>query len=121
MRQLPIIFLFALCSTVAFSQSEVSLEVSTDSLNQKVYKIKVYPNPVEYSFILETDIDLISKENVVLEIYDANGRLAKRQENINQPINIIERGDLPGGFYSYLVKTENIPVHTGKILIAPAK
>lgn len=73
--------------------------------------VSVYPNPVLDVFIVSNQT---AKANAI-EVFDANGHLVISKVLENNLSHEIPAGNLPAGFYYYLIKGENF-VQPGKLL-----
>ncbi len=90
------------------AQTIVSID---DTPNRVDYNL--YPNP----FIDQTVLDFSSvKEEVVFTLLNSNGQLVMTINNVSNGQVIIEREDLPSGFYYFIVRTDDKIIVAGKLL-----
>ena len=71
--------------------------------------LKVYPNPVQQTLILETTL-----ENATLQLFDINGRMLLSQELINK-VAMLNMEKLPAA--SYVVRVHNNMESQQKIIM----
>lgn len=85
--------------------------------NNEIYasKANIYPNP----FINYTTIEFknSNKENHNLTIYDYQGKMVRRINNIITDKIIIERKELANGLYFFKLNSDDKIIATGKLLI----
>lgn len=80
--------------------TEDCLGVSVEE-NEATSKIKVYPNPVQSDYIY-IDLDLTQAENVNFALYNVNGQMLQRTNNLINTGKVTEMlyiGNLPTGMY----------------------
>ena len=77
--------------------------------------VKTFPNPFTDNLTFSIAADVNFSINASIVIYDTNGKIIKRINNITDHEIIFERGDLPGGIYFYEFKN-NTTRTTGKFI-----
>ncbi|MEM8910070.1 MAG: T9SS type A sorting domain-containing protein, partial [Bacteroidota bacterium] len=87
---------------------------SSFDLDNKVQTIRVYPNP--FAQITTFDLDEHFVDEGQLNLYDARGRLLKRQVFSGHRIDFA-RGDLESGLYFFQINGDGTELGTGKLLI----
>ncbi len=76
--------------------------------------IKAYPNPMSQSARIEIESVLVDEG--VFEVYDALGRLVKRQEFNGNRFDF-QRGNLQSGLYFYTIYSKQSRIATGKLTV----
>ena len=109
-----------LCANMLFGQSPLA-DFKPESENTETvvtHKVSIFPNPVVHTFIIEVDLNLIAENEVSFELYNMTGKRVLTIEKMVQPVEIVERGHLPEGFYSYILKTSEKVIKTGKLIFS---
>jgi hypothetical protein len=88
--------------------------VGIEENNKEKYKVKVNPNPT--SGKLNIELAEITKETVLVEIYDISGRLIKFDEFFNQLNFSLELTDLQNGIYILNIKSTTVYNKSIKII-----
>jgi predicted secreted hydrolase len=77
-------------------------------------KISVSPNPVKNHLIITSTEELTSAE---FRLYNSQGQLALKAENLSGRTNTLERGILDNGLYFYTISVNKKVMDTGKLLM----
>ncbi len=85
--------------------------VSTTELTPNAWSITVYPNPSQGAFIINIEG---KAQNVKLELYDMQGRVAKKFTGLIQGKNRLDMYDIPHGIYVWQLKRAGKILGTGK-------
>ncbi|MEI6409009.1 MAG: carboxypeptidase regulatory-like domain-containing protein [Bacteroidota bacterium] len=72
---------------------------------------RYYPNPANQQFILDLPFDVQS-----VTIFDSEGKLARKLENLKAGQTTIQVNELPEGFYTIRILKDN-QVQTGKLMV----
>jgi hypothetical protein len=86
---------------------------SSEDVNKERPNVRFHPNPLIAEGTLTTDGP--SFESV--SVFNANGQLVRRYDNLKNYVLAIERGGLPAGLYLYAAILGNGKLATGKITI----
>ncbi len=81
----------------------------------KKIQIAAYPNPFNTATCIKIEGEHFNE--LMLSVYDMNGRLVKQQIAQNADQIILERSGLSGGIYTFELSAGGKPVGTGKILV----
>ena len=85
--------------------------VSTTELTPNAWSITVYPNPSQGEF----SINIEGKaQNAKLELYDMQGRVAKKFSSLIQGKNRLDMYDIPQGIYVWQLSRAGKILGTGK-------
>ena len=76
----------------------------------------MYPNPVVFTFLVEVDLKILAEKIVSFELFNIAGERVIFRERLTNPVELLERGHLPAGVYSYLFKSGPELLKKGKIL-----
>ncbi len=72
--------------------------------------LTVYPNPTNGNFTIS--FNLISKDNIIIKIYDTEGRIIDLKEFENYPSNLFfetfDYSYLPSGIFFILIKNDTL-------------
>ncbi|MEM7102534.1 MAG: T9SS type A sorting domain-containing protein [Bacteroidota bacterium] len=90
----------------------------SEEIESEAHDVRIFPNPVVHTFIIEAELNLIAENKVRFELYDMTGKKVLQVEQLTQPVEIVERGHLPKGFYSYILKTSEKVIKTGKLIFS---
>jgi predicted secreted hydrolase len=77
-------------------------------------KISVSPNPVKNHLIITSTEELTSAE---FRLYNSQGQLALKAENLSGRTNTLERGIIDNGLYFYTISVNKKVMDTGKLLM----
>lgn len=118
------VFVALLQCSLLFSQDFVPVPISEnhdliadDSLWLNV-EVRIYPNPVLYTFIVDCDLDLRREGDLSFDLYDREGRLVISIARLRQPVQIIDRKQLPGGSYTYRVHSKGKTIKSGILIFS---
>ena len=78
-------------------------------------KIKVYPNPFNYSTVIE--FENIEKEKHIFMLYNVNGQLVRKIDNITTEQIKIQKENLINGFYFFKLLKNTKVIGNGKLMI----
>jgi|GEM_PF-3661499 len=79
---------------------------------------KVYPNPVSNYFTIETNLSSNTSGKITFLLYNAEGFLVKRIDNINFLDEItVSKGNLSIGLYLYSFTSDSKLISSGKLSI----
>ncbi len=98
-----------LCDTVQITGITSIKDLSVSNAN-----IKIYPNPTNDFATIE--LSSITEQTTFI-IYDLNGRIVYRNENIKKGITQIDTRDIANGMYFYSLTSQNKNVAKGKLLV----
>lgn len=88
----------------------------TVELNTSVHTL-LFPNPFTETATLAIQTEHIGMNELVLEVYDTQGRLVFALEGITAGFVEIDRNGLVSGNYFYLLKNENAVFASGKMTV----
>jgi hypothetical protein len=78
--------------------------------------VKVYPNPSGGSFTIETNIEDTQYVSLTFIMYDMNGKVVKKIDNVKAQDNIfVPKENIVSGLYFYSLVSGSRVVYTGKI------
>jgi hypothetical protein len=79
-------------------------------------QIIVYPNPVSSKLYFQIDIELITQDELVLELFDVLGRRVIKQVIANETASL-SLSNLPKGVYSYRISDNKQTLKSDKLLV----
>ena len=90
------------------------LTVDTDEVNLLSTNLSVFPNPGsdQVNFLLSG-----SDSFITIRLYQMNGKLVRKEDNLNSTNILLERNELPSGTYIYQVQTQSGNSFNGKIIL----
>ncbi|MBS1584121.1 MAG: T9SS type A sorting domain-containing protein [Bacteroidetes bacterium] len=83
-------------------------------LETQPINVNAYPNP--FSSYTNISIDAGPHQPYTLRLYNMQGALLRELNDIKGNNIILQREDLPSGFYYYRLFEKDIPIATGKIM-----
>ena len=99
--------------------SENSISTSLDLIAYNDNRIRIFPNPVSSQKPLFIDIkgDVFGKEQIILEVFDAMGRLVYREENVN-PVgqHQVSLDNLSTGIFQFVLKNTKVIANRSVVL-----
>ena len=107
-----------LYSNFSFGQAALADFKTGEVSETEDHEVSIFPNPVIHTFIIEAELNLIAENKVRFELYNMTGKKVLEVEQLTQPVEIVERGHLPHGFYSYILKTSEKVIKTGKLIFS---
>lgn len=96
-------------STIRFDDAQAQQQQQ-----QQTQEARYYPNPAGQQFTLDLPFDVQS-----VTIFDSEGKLARKLENLKAGQTSIQVNDLPEGFYTIRILKDN-QVQTGKLMVVRA-
>ncbi|MEL6393136.1 MAG: T9SS type A sorting domain-containing protein, partial [Bacteroidota bacterium] len=87
--------------------------VDIGELDSPSVKVTAYPNPFQWSTIIEVETDL--RSDLTLELLDAQGRHIKTVA-MNHNRYELQRSELLSGIYFYRIHSEKGLINTGRIV-----
>jgi len=94
---------------------DVNLVTSVTSESNEIKNIKIYPNPMKQTALLEFENN--KQENYNLILLDSQGRIVKKITDIYTDQIVIEKGNLISGLYFFRLYNSNKVSSTGKLLV----
>jgi hypothetical protein len=79
-------------------------------------QIIVYPNPVSSKLYFQIDIELITQDELVFELFDVLGRRVIKQVIANETASL-SLSNLPKGVYSYRISDNKQTLKSDKLLV----
>lgn len=82
---------------------------------ESIEEIKVYPNPINTQSVIQ--LPDTCKEEIIVQVYDIQGRLVRSIESQGDSEVVIGKEDLNPGIYTLSLRTETKFIGTHKILV----
>jgi hypothetical protein len=100
----------------SLTKSVNNIGIGVENYNpEELAGISVFPNPAKDKVFVKIGVE--SSESIIIEIYNTVGALMLKKEIENNKLNEIDVSHLKNGMYSYILKSSDAKITTGKLVI----
>ncbi len=92
----------------------VSSSVGIGTIETNAPGLRIQPNPFSTQTVLHTDTPL---RNASLIVYNSQGQQVKQMDQLSGETVILQRDNLPSGFYFFQLSENNTTLHLGKLVV----